>query len=120
MCWIVTRLGDHDKYLGAPCHPCDDGKFHWYPAVISNVYESEPRYEMTWKNPDTYSPVLGCHSNDVCQIEKPVAMLAPPLQLPGYGSRSDALHMNMWVSRVKASASVSESLCVWGGVWKQE
>jgi len=28
-----------------------------------------------------------------------------------YGRRSDALHMNMWVRRVKTSASVSESLC---------
>ena len=30
----------------------------------------------------------------------------------GYGRRSDALHMYVWVRRVKASASVSESLCV--------
>jgi len=28
----------------------------------------------------------------------------------GYGRRSDTLHMDMWMRRVKASASVSESV----------
>ena len=101
---------DRDKYMGAPCmakwyQPCDDGKFHWYPAFISNVYESEKRFEVTWKNPHTYSPVMACHSSDVCQIGKPVAMVAPPLQLPETVSVLDTDN----VSRTSSAASSIES-----------
>jgi len=65
---------DIRNHVGARCmakwyQPCDDGSMHWFAAIITHVYQDEPRYGVVWEDPGTYGAQMACRSNEIREFK---------------------------------------------------